>query len=201
MADADRVIDILTDVARPIMLQHFRLDSCIAASREGQIVLEYFGVESYPVEVEVVAYNKLAFDALNEGVAPAWEDGAWSVGVTRTPKDVSLPDKKWYGAHVILTAGDYLIDLSADQLDRPKKNIQAAPVAVHLDMPRFVLGEPAFVQSDEPETTIIWKYLRPQDRSFQDSPDWKDRNRHKEPVGKIIRAIKRELEADPSSPG
>jgi hypothetical protein len=152
-------LGIITVATREVLLTEYSADSCIASSLVGQKVLAHYGVTARPVATTVAAYNRRGREMFNSGLPfTQWPRDAWSVGVQGS--GVMNFETKRYDGHVVLLfkpAGSprTLLDLSADQLDRPLKSLRVpGPVAV--EMPRlWTPMDPAEITIDGPSATYI----------------------------------------------
>jgi hypothetical protein len=122
-----QILQLLMDEGRPFMLTEMPLDSCIAASRISQRVLEHFGHRSWPIPVSVRLCNKILLDLLRE--KGGWPDSKeesqlWSEkGSYCVEAKQGTPGKGFDGHLILKTAGGMLGDLSLDQTSRPQHGI------------------------------------------------------------------------------
>lgn len=135
---------------RTEMLTVYHRHTCVLATRIGHEVLRYFGIGSTPEAVRVGFFTADAFAELENGIAGKPAAG-YSVGVMGTgavthqvattplgaePAATTGPDlgTSWDG-HLVtrLTGPPRLIDLSADQFDRPEHGLPVpGPVVIPL---------------------------------------------------------------------
>lgn len=170
--DEARVCWLLCRIGRPMILEEYRPDSCIASTRIGIAVLKELEVPASPLPVEVVAFNPTFSRIMAQGSAPevAVADArAWSVGVS--PSAPPPRPGGWVGHLVILTAGHF-VDLSLDQLSRPDKNLDlgASPFPRPRGWPES--GDWANF-GDDAGVTMMYRPLS--DQGFRRAPDWKRR--------------------------
>src|SRR5262249_19675878 len=91
---------------------------------------------------------------------------------------------RWPGHVGVVVWEGVLIDLTLPQASRPQRGIVLTPTAVQVG-PGFLGG------SDHRIVTMngaeLYYRARPEDRSFMRSPDWIDRQRHRDVVRNILR--------------
>jgi len=170
IVNPDEVIRRLIELGRPIMLQHWAPDSCVAATRVGLDVLTHYGInDAHEVSVGVLALNAPAAIHMANGEAidiPKWNpiDGSWAVNCAWL-----APTNPWKG-HLVILRQDKLIDLSLDQWSRPAYNMVFAAGSFEVPV-GFGPGQAEFHLS-LPNGTAIWYKAWPDDQGFQPSPDW-----------------------------
>jgi len=132
---ASEVIQAGREVIRPIVLEHFHEDSCIATARITIDVLSYFGIHSRPAAVETIIFNGEAASLMRAGATPEQlrdavysrtpeqPDGPWSVGLgfRRSSEEA--------GGHVVVWVPSerVCLDFSLDQASRPHKGAILGP--------------------------------------------------------------------------
>lgn len=171
---------------RAVTLQNFETtNNCILSTRLGVKVLEHYGVNARPQPVTVHAFNLEAWELAEKRVPVSeWPEAAWSVGIEGTGK--SDPETRSWDGHLVLIVKNpsrtrTLIDLTADQLDRPHKHINVGgpvfldltgtwtprdPLGTILDQQKGALGNPTIVLYRPQMTAGDWK----------DSPDWSSKH-------------------------
>jgi hypothetical protein len=103
VVNPDVVIRRLIELGRPIMLQHWTPDSCVAATRVGLDVLTHYDIsDAHEVSVGVLALNAPAAIHMAKGEAiniPKWHpiDGSWAVNSAWL-----APTDPWKGHLVLL---------------------------------------------------------------------------------------------------
>lgn len=201
------VLDALVEVARPIILEEFNLDSCIATTRIGIDVLDYFGIKATALPISAVVFNKEALDLLTSGTSmedlkaimaaiPIDEPGGpWSIGVGAGGP---LKHNDWAG-HLIATIPEAstIIDLSIDQASRPHKNFTLVPYHAVLDEDDWWSGkEPMATFSNADGCYLLLDRRVPDPVGYLSSPNWKRTSNveggkpFKALTGRIIRAVK-----------
>lgn len=152
-------LGVIAVATREVLLTEYSPDSCIASTLVGQKVLDHYKVQARAVSTVVAAYNDEALEMINTNRPfSEWPVTAWSVGVQGT--GVMNMETKRYDGHIVLVlkpqgSPRVLLDLSADQMDRPERNLRVpGPVAVEL--PRlWTPQDPAMVTIDGQERTHV----------------------------------------------
>lgn len=200
------ILDALIMVARPIIREHFRPDSCIASTRVTIDVLRYFGILAEPLPVNALVFNPEAAAMIVNGStdadvaeklatqSDADTGGVWSVGV-----GMGSPagEGKWAG-HLVAAIPEQqiVVDLSLDQASRPHKNMVLSPYWAHIGDMKWWAGETRFPHSSA-DGSLVWLgrgCANP--NGFTDSPNWRKQNQKllfTSMVGQIIRKIRSEL--------
>lgn len=147
----EQVRAALTGVLPGAMSEFFAPDACAAAARIVLDVLAAVGIPGRPVPVVLYAENP-EFTALVH-------DAARLPPVAMTPPSAGSPGGPWLvvvgdpedaavsggGGHVVVwmqaADGDWLLDVTAGQADRPHKNLKIGPLA--LDVAAESVGGPA----------------------------------------------------------
>lgn len=113
-------------VVRLVALRNFTgRDTCIATTRLGLAVLDQAGVRARPQAVFASAMNLKAYHLAEQQVPVAqWPDDAWSVVIGPEGK----PGGTGWDGHLVVMVREpghprTLIDLSADQFDRPQRDL------------------------------------------------------------------------------
>lgn len=183
---ADEAVKFLATLARPLILQTFSRDSCIASTAVACDFCEWAGVHVRPLEVEVMAWNALALEQLAADVPfEQWPADAWSVGVKQNTPDTHRKPRgrPWSGAHLVaIVDRSTLLDLSADQLSRP---IYRMPVPGPVVLPWD--GIEARAVNDETGVQLMYRVPVKPDLSFRSSPDWRLRGRRQHIVSELVR--------------
>lgn len=203
----NRVLALLVERVRPRMLEYFTRDSCVAATRIGLDLCDAFGIHAKPIPVTMTALNReyLAIPHLpNEERDALWSQVAAGAFTARTAGgpwrvDVNSPDAAASAdgaGHVIIgvpatpSHPTMLIDVSADQADRPHKNI-------HIPHPIATTPDSTFLTTVGAQHTVALPeggaviYQRTNSRTYTRSPNW--RRTSTQPDG---RAVFRQLTAD-----
>jgi hypothetical protein len=158
------------------LLGSYLQNSCILTTRVGLGVLERYGVKARAQAVTAVAFNREGWELASQNVPPSeWPDSAWAVGTEGTGK--TDPETNAWDGHLVLVVRNpnrtrTLIDLTADQLDRPARGLPV-PGPVFMDLPPvWTPDDPRFTFTGPSQEAII--SYRPQAKAgnWQDTPDW-----------------------------
>lgn len=155
-------------------------NSCILSTRIGLEVLERHGVRAVAQAVRVAAYNTEGIRLFMQEVPHSeWPDSAWSVGIEGTGK--VTPETKAWDGHLVLIVRNpnrtrTLIDLTADQLDRPHHNINVSgPVFIDLPPVGWTPHDPIYTtlgaEAGAPDATVIGYYPL-MVGNWRSTPDW-----------------------------
>lgn len=202
------VLDALTTHGRPILLEEFRADSCIASTKIGIEVLAYFGMRSEPLPIAAMLFNAEAVGMLEQGTAMEElrsvmaaipldaPGGPWSLGLGAGGYEPGM----WAGHLVIaLPQHQTIVDLSADQAARPHKNLNLEPFHAVIDSPLWWTGEdPVATFTGTDGSTLILDRRAPDPEGYRTSPNWQasgatNPSLYKSLTGRIIRAVKAAL--------
>ena len=206
------LMQALIDVGRPIILESFSPDSCIASTRIGLAVLTYFGIaaKEYPVSITVLNKDAMQFLAEHDGdlfalkaetMKYAVEDrgGPWTVGLGAPDLPELRPNGTvgWPGHLVIgMRRWDRLLDLSLDQVSRPHKNMPLG--ATMIDVPEhwwdITEERQPTVLTDGTSGTVLLLMHR-HDTNYRKAPNWKgisggDKYTMRAVTAQIIKALR-----------
>jgi hypothetical protein len=149
-----------TEVARPIIREYFRADSCIASTAITIEVMKRLGIVATPYPCRVLVFNAPFMSRVKrERRYPdsteviKWTTGTnlWSVGVGYTTNN-----EPHVGHLIAIVENKYLVDASIDQASRPHKGILLPPVmigAVSRDFRRFKKGSKFEIEG--PDGTLV----------------------------------------------
>ncbi len=174
----DALIDYLLTEGRSKILEKFEPSSCIASTRIGLEVLRSRGIECYPQPCRIEALNPRAVQATRAGQGYAL--GTFSLEVEGT--GLYDPVGSWDGHLVIVfkdAQGEVLLDLSADQMDRPQHGLRVEPVAVRLGTKGWPVG--IMLPGGG---AIAWERIP--SRAYRQARDWTHRERWEDVVAKIL---------------
>jgi hypothetical protein len=178
--NAETVLRLLAAEARPMILAGWGPESCAVSTRIALDVCRAVGVSAKPLAVAVMAFNEPAWPLFLDGVpVHEWPPEAWSVGID--------PEER---SHVVaLVEGTTLLDLSADQLDRPEKRLRVPEPVVARVGPAFLTDGDHLGLSDDEGTRLL--YRRGGDLNWlHRSPDWTERRRRASIVGALVRRLR-----------
>jgi hypothetical protein len=154
-------------------------NTCVFTTRIGVEVLHRYGVLARPQPVFVGVYNREGWDLSNAGVPVSqWPDTAHAVGVSEHQHNAG--GSGWDG-HLVLMVRlpgkpRTLIDLTADQFDRPGNGLHVGG-PVFMDIPtgsEWTPHDPLFTplgQRGTPDPTIIG--YRPMPPAHEASRQWR----------------------------
>ena len=166
---------------------------CILATAVGIDVLRAFDIKAVPMSVQLDVLNPAWVTWVNEGkpggqpTLMARGGYALSAGYPAGAGfTTALTEPAGWDGHlmVYLPAQAALLDLDAQQLNRPAHGIQI-PVALMLK----TAGD--ISEFDTPGGGRMFVKAKPADQSFERAPDWWDRSRRWDLVQDITRAIRK----------
>lgn len=185
-------------LTRQVTFDNFEaINTCILTTRIGIEVLDRFGLKARPQPVHVLVQNMKAYH-LGEQRVPVdtWPDDAWSVGVS--PGQEPRP-RHWPGHLVIMLRQPgqprVLIDLTADQFDRPERDLKVeGPVFMNIVgdwTPADPLATIIRGADETPRTIVSYQPMPPGDvayRTWQDSKDGRaDVSEFVDSIEKVLR--------------
>lgn len=175
-------------------------NSCILSTRVGLTVLEHFGVKARAQPVTAAAYNEEGWRlASNRVPVSQWPQTAWAVGIEGS--GISNSETRAWDGHLVLIVSNpsrtrTLIDLTADQMDRPARGIHiGGPVFMDIEGmwtpkdPRFTL----WGEEEGAARTIVMYRPQVTAGSWKDAPDWAGSDKHKAWRQHMIEHVIKEL--------
>lgn len=204
------VISAVKQSLRPLILEYFSKDSCVATARIVIDTLDYFGIPSRPIAVEAIIFNGEARAIIESGASLAElyqamapiplsrRGGPWTLGLGM------IDDPKVAAGHVVVhvPSSFELLDLSIDQASRPQKGLVLNPMAIRLSGSTFAEDPSATISLEVPQTDgfapAYIEYRHAQKSLFQHSPNWRrtsssgneGRRVFTEVTGRAIRMVK-----------
>jgi len=193
----EEILKVYTRIARPIILEYFRKDSCIASTRITIEVFSRLGFKTIPFACHVRIFNgKFREIFEREKHWPTKEEmekwitqGAWSIGFGYGDHK----GERYIGHLVAIVENKYLIDSSIDQAERPHKEIFFPAILVAEINRDFRRGKEKLTIINDRGTVIVYE-PKIKDRKWETSPDWTVISRHTPAVGRILLEIQQELE-------
>ena len=197
--------------------EHFNLDSCIASTRIGLDVLDYFGIVAAPMPLAVLIFNEEAIQLLEGGMGmdelaqhlrsiPKSEAGTpWSIGLGYGGD----PEPGKWAGHLVAAVphARTLVDLSIKQAERTQKGlIFNEPMLWLCDddewwAGRKLVSEPMMYADDDNKRRLL-AIFDTEDRQgelqkYKTTGNWNRRppSIYRQTAGKIIRAIKADLDS------
>lgn len=165
-----RLVDVLRVLClkvRPLILETWPPNTCIAATRVAFNVLTNLGFACTPVSVCAVV--------INGELRAKYEEGN-SEGVREVDANTSrlgsvaggwLCDAGWSG-HLVLIASGYVLDLSLDQASSSEKGILARPVVLDIRRAEVIAGAWWWPIGS---CGVLYRFLWG-DKSFVHTSDW-----------------------------
>jgi hypothetical protein len=197
----ERKLEAVMNAACTVFTPRYRPDSCVAAARVLVDVFDRLHARARPpsVVVDVFSPSMVARAEAEGGRLPAdteeyqrWieESGCWwlTLGGGGDPEP-----GKWPGHVGVVAWESVLIDLTLPQAARPQRGIALAPAAIQVGAEFLDGSEGRVVTMNGSE---LHYQARPENRSFMQSPDWRDRKRHRDVVQAILRRARDELAND-----
>ena len=181
-----RVVESLVRVARPIILEMFNKDSCIASTRIAIDALRYFGITAVPMSLSTTIYNSCAVEAFKQGKAIASivnfqsalcankTSEAWFVMIGTGLSEQDPNNPTWAG-HLVAVIPDetVLIDLAIDQASRPAKNIDLEPFWLRIPQEDWWKGtDPVVEFSDISGSELVLDRRCSDPSGYLTSPNW-----------------------------
>lgn len=163
---------IAKHVRAAVLSRYPAVDSCIASTAVFLDVADWLGLDASPAPVSVFVANPGAMKVMAMDPPPPvdqWPDDAWTVGVAPGQQ---ARDGGWPGHVVAVLHGerDRLVDVSADQFDRPAKALRVpTPVLGRLPQ-QWSDGEACVTHLHQHGTVLRWIVL--DDDTYTDSPNW-----------------------------
>lgn len=193
----------LVSRGRPLILEHFSADSCLASTRIAVEVLEAFGYRARPLPGSLRVFNPAATQVLRAGETLSNEHHEAGARMVEVPGErgvwVDEQGGSGYGSHLVclvaVPAGQtvatmpgaeaVVLDLSLDQAARPKKDIDVAASMFGLSsVERALAGIPFGFFTNGCAVT----YQANGDTTFRRAHDWKSADSRRM-AGKFIRIL------------
>lgn len=172
-----------------------QLDTCILSTAVSIDVLDYFGIRGRPLSVAVVAGNEAYYKQFKTGsfagITDSWwdETGAHSVGIGF----IADPLSGKHPTYLITITPKFLIDLAIGQVDRPEHGITAKPLLFPTGDIDLFHGDHYIVAKDTLNNSVLIYTPKSHDLTFITFPDWVNKKKRHDIVGRIIKRIKKDL--------
>jgi hypothetical protein len=182
--------DVLLERLRTLWLEavapNVRKRCCILAASTTVRVCEYFGIRAseLPVRTQILNTEALELSVAHVPMSE-WPDSAWSIGVNEHAPEV---DGGWVG-HLLVSVenGDFIVDLSGYQYDRPSKGIEVgALIRARADITTLANGWSAAAGASD-TTWCMWQPW-PENRGYRKSKNWRAGAEHV--TGHLIRQLR-----------
>jgi hypothetical protein len=193
----EEVLKVYARIARPVILEYFRKDSCIASTRITVEVFSRLGFKAMPFPCTVQIYNNKFREIFErEKHWPTKKEmgkwvtkGAWGIGI-----GFGDDRKEGYLGHMVaIVENRYLVDSSLDQAERPNKEIYLPAILVTEVNRDFRRGKKELTIVNERGTVMVYE-PRIKDRKWEATPDWTKISRHTPAIERILFELRKELE-------
>jgi hypothetical protein len=199
--DLGRFLSVAAPLIRARMMEEgFKADTCVLATRIGMDALRQVRIKSAPRAVSVIASTSAHDRLVREGrfaEAALGAEGAWSVGVGIRNPNNPKPAKagKWDGHLVLIVEREWLVDLSADQFNRPHKGINVpGPIVARFKPGALTASGSLATRSPDGSTTVRYK-ADPENAAWKIAPDWNTPEKVSAFVEKVLPALRLTLES------
>jgi hypothetical protein len=178
-------LSIIGSHARDLVLQRFKINSCVASTRVVTRVLREFGYEADPLMVRVRLFNRAYVEAVKRGDSLEQAERAGA-------KCVCIEHEDGSPGHTvaIIKSNRTLIDIALDQANRPAKGIIVPEFVITQVCPEFLTGEYMLRFEHEDVGCLIEYTAFPDDHRWRVSPDWQKKSRTDPIVQQLVDAIK-----------
>jgi len=197
----DRIARVLLQHARPIILESYAPNCCIASTAIALSVFRCFGIHAVPASVEMALVNRpLAARLLERSndfptreEVVAWEpiDGSWAMGLGFPPDSRAIggapTDSHWPGHLVTYVEKRLLLDLTLGQATRPDRGMTYGPSV----FPLTTFSATRYLSYEAGDSGIILLRWKPDDRSYEPTPDW--RRDHGPIVKRLVKIVHKEV--------
>jgi hypothetical protein len=173
---AEDIVRRYASVARPVILEFFPPNSCIAASRITIEVLRRFGIKAQAVPVSMVVQSKSRDLAFVSGL-----------DMKGRAHQIRPASKNAWNGHCIAIAGGHLIDASFDQCDMADRGVHIPPYILTVrigDKVRLNSFHAVLEMITDDGEALEVQYFPLNDWSFLQSPAWE--TDHLQPAIQLI---------------
>jgi hypothetical protein len=187
--ETELLLERLRSLWLEVVAPNVRKNCCILAASTTVRVCQYFGVRAKELAVRTRILNTEAVELEAAHVPMSeWPDSAWSVGVNESAPPV---DRGWVG-HLMVSVenGDFIVDLSSYQWDRPSKGIEVgALIRARADITTSTTGWSVAAGASE-TTWCMWQPW-PENRGYRKGKDWRAGAEHI--TGPLIRQLRADV--------
>lgn len=170
-ADPKLVLETLASVSSTVLSKCFTPDCCIGATKIGIEVLRRFQITGRPMLTAAVAMNAAYYHHVtSNSTQPPPSDARILV----IDDEIGSSDIGYAGHLVIvgkIPGSSFLLDLSASQFNRPKKDI-VIDEALLIEMPVNTNFDGEVLAPLTRGYVVYGPHPKLNDRSWRDSPDW-----------------------------
>lgn len=163
----DEVLGALVEVGRPILRREFHERCCVAGTRLTVSVLEAAGYRAFPMAFWVRAGNRAFCEAIMSDGDFSGHRDSWVVEVGSLDE---VPEPRGYPAHLCTVVAGTLVDLTSEQLNRPKKRVNV-PDWVCLDLPHDWADGTSVGKHLEGGGILVYR-KHPAPPEWRQAPDW-----------------------------
>lgn len=164
--------------ARCEILRHSNRESCILSTKIVCDLFNQLGVRAMPVTVDVIGMNQIAYEKSQGGTALDISQGSPDFA-SRCKVDPLAEDPEgtnWPG-HLVLIAGRWMFDPSADQFARPDFDFIVKPMMIEFESDEMLeawLYEGLRQGCELPDGGVISYQAHPDILTYRVSSDWED---------------------------
>jgi hypothetical protein len=184
--EAECLLDRLRALWLEVVAPNVRKECCILAASTTVRVCEYFGIRARELSVRTAIWNMEALELDHAGVPMSeWPDSAWLLGVNEYAPHVV---GGWAG-HLMVSVenGDFIVDLSGYQCDRPSKGIEVGSLIIARSDIRS-RDDGWFMAAGASETTCYMWQPWPENRGYRNTKDWRADAEYV--AGRLIRQLR-----------
>lgn len=164
--------------ARCEILRHSNRESCILSTKIVCDLFNQIGVRAMPVTVDVIGMNQVAYEKSQKGIDLDISEGSPDFA-SRCKVDplAENPEGTTWPGHLVLVAGRWMFDPSADQFARPDFDFIVRPMMVEFESDEMLeawLYEGLRQGCELPDGGVISYQAHPDVLTYRVSSDWED---------------------------
>jgi hypothetical protein len=164
--------------ARCEILRHSNRESCILSTKIVCDLFNQLGHKAMPVTVDVIGMNQVSFEKTMRGEDPDISEGSPDFASRcKVDPDKEDPEGTSWPGHLLLIAGRWLFDPSADQFARPDRDFIVRPMMVEFESDEMLeawLYEGLRQGCELPDGGVISYEAHPDVVTYRVSSDWED---------------------------
>jgi len=176
-----------------VLVDRFRADRCLNATRVAVEVMKRFSLATEPVSVTATAMNGIYAERVKKmGREPTQQDvnewaalGGWAVGIDLN----GVENGKWAGHLVCVVGKEWLVDAAAGQFSRPEKQIPVPEVFVGQVTPRWHKGKEG-ANFEGPEGAVLCYRARVGEATWMKQPGWQASKENMQAAEEIVKRMK-----------
>lgn len=185
---------------RGMILTNFQLvNSCIETTRLSLMVFEHFGIKARAQSVKVAIMNREAWEHIErQGDPKVFPPRAHALSVGHSG---GVEPGGWNG-HLVTMIQEQprrMVDISADQFNRPGKVLVPGPMMMTIDSSTWTPQDSTFMTAEGGATVLDYRPFAPGDargNEYKNSPAWSENS---ETFAEIARACIEMLESESRS--